>query len=67
MLATAAPFPHVGSRGFLRADGKPEPIRIIRRNRDDTALIAIEERYRTASSNRTVLAGSTPMSFSCSA
>ena len=65
MLNTPAPFPHVGSFGFL-ADcelergasmADPEPCRILRLHRDATALIALTGRAypgEVASGNRTV-------------
>ena len=64
MLNTPAPFPHAGSFAFL-VDGElergvsmaePEPCRILRLHRDDTALIALNTYPgEVASGNRTVL------------
>ena len=57
MLAEPTEFPHPGSRGFLAKSA--DPVTIIRRNRDGTALVRIDAkphhaRNRDASGNRTV-------------
>lgn len=52
MLSSATEFPHPVSQAFLRPTA--QPARIIQRNRDGTCLIAIDERFKKASSNRTV-------------
>lgn len=60
MLSVITEFPQVGAVGFLRtADPgvEPEPIRIIRRNRDGTALISLTDAkypHEIASGNKTV-------------
>ena len=57
MLAAPAPFPHAGSRAFVGATA--EPVTIIRKNADGTALVRVdprptEGRNRDASGNTTV-------------
>lgn len=57
MLAIATEFPANGSFGFLRAspeNPQPLPIRIQRNNPDGTVMISVEEKYKKASSTRTV-------------
>ena len=65
MLNTPAPFPHVGSTGWLAqcdlergaSMAEPQPCRILRLHRDATALIALTgQTYpgEVASGNRTV-------------
>lgn len=56
MLAVPTEFPHPGSRAFVK--GTAEPVTIIRRNADDSALIRRDPRARQrlnrdASGNRT--------------
>lgn len=52
MLKTAATFPYPGSAAFLR--GSAQPCRILQRRADGQVTIAIDERFKTASSTRTV-------------
>lgn len=57
MLAQVTQFPHAGSKAFLA--GTADPVTIMRRNADGTALVRIDPkphapRNRDASGNRTV-------------
>lgn len=57
MIATSTEFPHAGSRGFIL--GTCDPVTIIRRNADGTALVrrdprSGEIRNRDASGNATL-------------
>lgn len=57
MLSIPAEFPNAGAPAFLRATAdapQAQPVRIIQRNADGTALVAVQERFRKASSTRTV-------------
>lgn len=62
MLSIPAPFPQVGSYGFIDAadpEGREvvEPVRILRDNGDGTALVSLTGRRfprEIASSNRTI-------------
>ncbi|PKB19629.1 hypothetical protein B0I00_1868 [Novosphingobium kunmingense] len=58
MLKTAATFPFPGSAAFLRGPTgtEPQPCRILQRRADGQVTIAIDERFKTASSTRTVTA-----------
>lgn len=57
MLAQPTQFPHAGSKAFL--GGTADPVTIMRRNADGTALVRVDPRphhprNRDASGNRTV-------------
>lgn len=57
MLAEVTEFPHAGSKAFL--GGTADPVTIMRRNADGTALVRVDPRphhprNRDASGNRTV-------------
>ena len=57
MLQVPVPFPHAGSRAFVR--GTADPVTIIRHNADGTALVRrearpLERRNRDASGNTTL-------------
>lgn len=57
MLAQVTDFPHAGSKAFL--GGTADPVTIMRRNADGTALVRMDPRphhprNRDASGNRTV-------------
>lgn len=51
MLATVTEFPQAGSAAFLR--GSAESCRILQRRADGLFTIAIDDRYKSASSTRT--------------
>ena len=57
MLAQPSEFPHAGSKAFI--GGTADPVTIMRRNADGTALVRVDPRphhprNRDASGNRTV-------------
>lgn len=52
MLRTPTEFPNQGAAAFLR--GTAQPCRIIQRRADGQVMVAIDERYKQASSTRTV-------------
>lgn len=52
MLAVEAPFPHPGATAFLRPSG--EEVRILQRRADGGVTIAVADRFKRASSTRTV-------------
>ena len=59
MLKCDAPFPFAGCKAFLA--GTADPVTVIRRNADDSALVRMDPRAREAlsrdaSGNRTVTA-----------
>lgn len=52
MLSVPSDFPQAGSIAYLVGTG--EPARIIQRLNDGRAIIALQDRFKTASSTRTV-------------
>lgn len=52
MLAAEAEFPLAGSTAYLRGDG--QKVRIVQRLPDAWCIIAVDERFKKASSSRRV-------------